>query len=163
MPRRPVLALALLSALTGCVGAPPKGPLVEYHAGLTPITRPAPRPATYVLTATDQDRGPVQIAEHQVGEGQRIGFRREEDGSVVAVMPTGTLPLPPGAYAWEMVPGSVVVRPWRDEVREHVRADFRETVEAAGYALLIGLIAAVVIGFSVAYGIGQANSNSARR
>jgi hypothetical protein len=163
MARRPQFALAFLSALAGCAGPQPKGPLVELRDGITPITRPAPREATYALIATDQPHGPVRIAEHQVGEGQRIGFRREEDRSVVAVTPTSALPISPGAYVWEMVPGSEVVHPMRERVREHIQADIRETTKATKTALLIGLIAAVVIGFNVAYGIGQSNTNSARR
>ena len=158
MPRRPILALALLSALTGCVAAPPNGPLVEYHAGLTPITRPVKCPATYVLTAADQYRGPVPLAEHHVAKGERIGFRREDDGSLVAVAPGYTLPLPPGAYTWEVVRESV------PPLRERMWCETRERGIVAGKSTLavVGVVCLLTVLFALGmvYAVAAGGSNS---
>ena len=159
MPRRVTLALALASALTGCVAAPPSGPLVEYRDGLTPITRPVKCPATYVLTATDQYRGPVPLAEHHVAKGERIGFKRQEDGSLVAVAPGYTLPLPPGAYTWEVVRASV------QPLHERLWCETRERTVQAGKTTLfvVGACCLVVVALAVlyAYAEGESNSNTA--
>jgi hypothetical protein len=153
--RRPVLALAILSALTGCIGSPPKGPLVEYRDGLTPITRRVPCDATYRLCRSDDYDAPP-LAEPHVKENQRIGFRREKDGTVVADGAGCTIELPPGAYQWEVVPESVP--PFRERFRQRIHEDVTETVEFTGHALLMGTIVVLAIALSAAYGIGKANS-----
>lgn len=155
MPRRIVLALALVSALTGCVVAPPTGPLVEYRDGLTPITRPVKCPATYVLCA---DRsGATPLAEHHVTKGERIGFRREEDGSVSAVAPGYTLALPPGAYRWDVVRESVAPWPAR------AWCETRQRAVTAGNATLVAVgslcVVALVVGFLVLYARVEGGSN----
>lgn len=142
MLRRPLLALALLPALTGCVAAPPTGPLVEYHAGEPPITRPVKCPATYVLTTTDQPTGRPPLSAHRVMKGEWLGFRSAEDGSVVAVAPGYMLPLPPGAYRWEVVRGSAA--PWRERFWSETR---ERTAPAVGTATLaVEVCCALVVG-----------------
>lgn len=155
MFRRVVLALALLSALTGCIGSPPAGPLVEYRDGLTPITRRVPCDATYRLCRSDAADAPP-LAEPRVRENDRIGFRREKDGSVVGDAAGCTIELPPGAYRWEVVPESVA--PWRERFRRHVRQDVTETAVFTGRAIVIGSLVVLFIALSAAYGIGKANS-----
>jgi hypothetical protein len=155
MPRRFVVALALVSALTGCIGSPPNGPLVEYRDGLTPITRRVPCDATYRLCRSD-DPNAAPLAEPYVKEGQRVGFRREKDGSVIGDAAGCTVELPPGAYRWEVVPESVP--PLRDRVRQRVREDVLETAAFTGNALLLGGIVLLAIALSTAYGMGKANS-----
>ena len=148
MVRRPTLALALLSALTGCVSAPPNGPLVEYRHGLTPTTRPVECAATYALVPQDGTGSPV--VRHRAARGERLGFRREADGSLVAVAPGYTCPLPPGAYAWEAV--RATVPPWRERLWSALRggagtaARLTETalVAVAAAAILCGLLALAV-------------------
>lgn len=158
MFHRRVFPLALLAALTGCAGAPRSGPLVEYREGITPITRPVPRTASYVL-----HDGTDALAHLNADRGTRVGFRREPDGSVTAVGPDGfAQPLAPGAYTWTLIPGSVREVPWRERAREYVKLDVRETVEATKNALLMTLLILAVLAFSVAYGMGQANTNRAR-
>lgn len=158
MPRRFVMALALVSALTGCVGSPPDGPLVECRAGLTPITRPVQCPATYVLQPVDPPGAP--LAEHHVAKGERIGFRREDDGSVSAVAPGYTIALPPGAYAWAVVPASVP--PFRErllcETRERALAAGRATaITAAGAGLL-----ALGLGLTLLYAYAKSEGGNGR-
>ena len=155
MFRRTVLALALVSAATGCIGSPPKGPLVEYRDGLTPITRRVPCDATYRLCRSD-DPGAPPLVEGHVKEGDRVGFRREKDGSVVVDHAGCVTALPPGAYRWECVPESVA--PWRERFRERVRVDVKETKDSVCYALFVGSLLALFLALSVAYGIGKANA-----
>jgi hypothetical protein len=138
MYRRSVLGLALLSALTGCVVHPPKGAFVEYRDGLTPVTCPVKCEATYALRSTDHPEAQPLTA-HHVEPGERLGFRREADGSVSAVAPGHVLPLAPGAYRWEVVPGTVPS--WRKRLTTEVSpqipaALFLAGVTAACLALL---------------------------
>jgi hypothetical protein len=163
VPHRPLLALALVSALTGCVAAPPAGPLVEYRDGLTPITRPVKCPATYVLRADPP--GAVPLAEHHVAEGERIGFRREEDGSVSAVAPGYTIALAPGAYSWVVVRGSVPS--WRErfwcETRKRADAAGRTTVLVVGTVALLTTLLALGLLYAWAEGNGSNSLGYKRR
>src|SRR5829696_1862416 len=107
MFRRLILPLAYVSALTGCVAAPPKGAFVEYRDGQTPVTKPIKYEATYALSAADQPSGTLPLTSHQLAKGERIGFCRGADGTMYAVAPGYSIALPPGgAYSWEVVPGS---------------------------------------------------------
>jgi hypothetical protein len=105
--RRPLLALALLAVLAGCVSSPPDGPLVEYHPGLPPVSRKVTCEADYTLVARDAAAVQGPFGAHHLRKGDRVGFRCEADGSVTALAPGYTLALPPGAYAWEVIPESV--------------------------------------------------------
>jgi hypothetical protein len=158
MLRRVVLALALVSALTGCIGSPPKGALVEYRDGLTPITRRVPCDATYRLCRADDPDAPP-LVEPRARENDRIGFRRAKDGSVVGDAAGCTIELPPGAYRWEVVPESVP--PWRERFRQRVDEDVTETTEFTRSAILIGSLVVLATALLVAY--GMANSNSGIR
>ena len=153
--RRPLLALALFGALTGCVSPPPDGPLVEYRPGLPPVTREVTCEADYALVAKDAAAAPGPFGAHHLRKGERVGFRCEADGSLTAVAPGYTLTLPPGAYAWEVVPGSVP--PLRER---QVRAS-REALLTAAKVTGIGLlIAAAALGvLVVVFVVALANSN----
>lgn len=155
MFRRVVLALALVSALTGCIGSPPTGPLVEYRDGLTPITRRVPCDATYRLCRSDDPTAPSLI-EPYIKENDRIGFRREKDGTVVGDAAGCTIELPPGAYRWEVVPESVA--PFRERFRQRVHEDVTETAEFTRNAIIIGGIVVLALALSLAYAIGKSNS-----
>jgi hypothetical protein len=107
------LFLALVTALVGCTAPPkhaapppppPTGVLVEYHEGGLPEVRPAAGNATYALHAVNQTGA---IATCRPKAGEMIGFSLEGDGSLWSVAPKQALPLAPGAYVWEVVPGSV--------------------------------------------------------
>jgi hypothetical protein len=135
MFRRSITALALVSALTGCVAAPPKGPLVEYRDGITPVTRPVKCEATYALRSADR---PDPLTAHHVERGERLGFRREADGSVTAVAPGHLLPLAPGAYTWEVVPGSVA--PWRTRFGAEVSPAVLGALFLAGVTAAFGAL-----------------------
>ena len=145
MRRRPTLALALVSALTGCVSAPPDGPLVEFRDGLTPVTRPVECEGTYSLVAVGSSR---PVVEHRAVKGERLGFRREPDGSVVAVAPGYTFPLDPGAYVWAVTPGSV--KPYRERLLCETRDRALTAAKWAGIAVLavvaaMGVLAILVV------------------
>ena len=141
MRRRTVFALALLSSLTGCVRPPPTGPFVECRDGLPPVTRPVTCEANYVLVAKDAAAPPGPFGEHHIHKGEQIGFRRAADGSLTAVAPGYTLPLPPGTYAWEVVPGSV------PSMRERQLCATREhALKAARVTGVVALVALAVMG-----------------
>ena len=148
MTRRPMFALALLSALTGCASPPPTGPFVECRDGLPPVTRPVTCEANYVLVAKDAAAAPGPFGEHHIHKGEQIGFRREADGSLTAVAPGYTLPLPPGAYSWEVVQSSVPSlreRQWC-ETRAHMLTAAKVTGIVALVTLAVmGVLLVVII------------------
>ncbi len=150
MSRRPLLALALVSAVTGCVSAPPDGPFVEYRAGLTPITRPVKCPGTYALHADGQ---PAPLLTRDAVEGERIGFKREADSSVTAIAPEQELALPPGEYAWELVPGTTP--PWRDRFRAKAGAKVGSAAQQTASAVVIGSGVAALIALKFLYAYAQ--------
>lgn len=137
--RRPLLALALLSALTGCAGRPPSGPLAEYRPGLQPTTVPVTCAANYVLVAKDAATPPAPPGEHHLRRGDRVGFRLGPDGSLTAVAPGYMLALPPGSYAWEAAPASIPSPRERQlcEAREH----FLRAAKVAGVVTVTALAA----------------------
>jgi hypothetical protein len=136
MFRRSALPLALVSALTGCSTAP-VGPFVEYHDGLEPVTREVTREATYALHSADDPE--VPLTEHHIVRGEWIGFRSEPDSSVSAVGPGSVLALNPGAYSWDMVPGTA--QTWH----ERVWHDTRDPLHAAGVGTVDLIVGVCVI------------------
>lgn len=154
-PRRPLLALALASALTGCVGAPPNGPLAEYRPGSPPVTGKVTCEADYALVARDPAGAAGPFGAHRLKKGERVGFRPEADGTVTAVAPGYTLALPPGSYAWEVVPGSVpsARERWLCETRGHALTAAKVTgIVFIGAAAVVGVLAVVIV-------VALANSN----
>ena len=82
-------------------------------------------------------------------KGERVGFRREPDGSVTAIAPGDKLALPPGAYAWEVVRSSVP--PWRERFWCELRDRGIEAERATGVALLCTAVVVAVVGGVVLY------------
>lgn len=105
--RRPLLALALASTLTGCVSTVPCGPIAEYRPGSPAASRKVTCNANYTLVSQDENGPRGTFGDHQLRRGQRVGFRPEADGSVTAIAPDYVQTLPPGSYAWVVVPGTV--------------------------------------------------------
>jgi len=141
--RRPILALALVSALTGCVSAPPSGPIVEYRSGSPSVNGKVPFDAKYTLV-THEENGPrSSFGEHCLQKGQQLGFRSEPDGSVTAIAPGFTRLLPPGSYAWEAVASSVPSKRdrWVCETRRHIFTAFKIT----GVVVAVAAVAFVVL------------------
>lgn len=156
---RPTLALALLSALMGCVGPAPTGTFVECRDGLAPTTRKVTCEANYALVAKGTPAVTGSFGEHHLKKGECIGFRRAPDGSMVAVAPGHTLALPPGAYAWEVVPGSVPsqnARVW-NEVRECSLVAAKVTAVVVGVVCvcLVAFVLLLVIAVSSHKGFGR--------
>ncbi len=140
--RRPLLALALASALTGCVSAPPAGPVAEYRTGSPAATAKVACDANYAIVARDENgpRGP--LGERHVRKGECVGFRPESDGSVTAIAPGYTLSLPSGSYAWEAVPGSLPTE--REQRMCETRSHALRAAKVVGIVLVgIGLVLAI--------------------
>ena len=112
--------------------------------------------ANYVLVTKDSHSAIGQIAEHHIVKGERVGFRREEDGTVTAIAPGYKLTLPPGVYAWEVVRSSVP--PWR----ERFWCETREWGLATGETTLIvvGVCCVVVVALALFYAYSQGDSDS---
>lgn len=145
----------MVSALAGCVSPPPQGTFVEYRADRAPDTRKVTCEATYELVAQDPAK-PEPIVRHHAVRGERLGFRREADGSATAVAPGYTFPLPPGAYSWEVVQSSV------PSARERFWCEAREhSLRAAKVTGIVALVgAAIVLVLCVVFIILITSSNS---
>jgi hypothetical protein len=133
----------MLMALAGCVSAPPSGSFVEYRDGLTPTTRTVQCEANYELVARDATAAPGPFGEHHIRKGGEVGFRREADGTLTAVAPGYRLPLPPGAYSWEIVRYSVPSTRERNwcEARQHLKT----AGKVAGMTFLVGCTTLLVL------------------
>ncbi len=145
--RRPLLALALISALTGCVSAPPAGPIAEYRPGSPAVTGKVTCDAKYALVARDENKPRDGLGEHHLQKGDRVGFRPETDGSVTALTPGYALLLPSGSYAWEAVPGSVseAREQWLRDTRRHALTAAKEAgIVLISLGVLVGVIVFVI-------------------
>jgi hypothetical protein len=103
MRRAVLLALPLLALLGGCRALVRDAVAVEYHPGATPTTTVATCDATYTLYAPEPTPL-VGYAEWDVTEGTTVGYRREPDGSVVAVAGELTTPIPECRSVWRFTP-----------------------------------------------------------
>jgi hypothetical protein len=92
-----LLVLSLLSLVGGCKALSRDREAVEYRPGTLPTTVVADRDATYKLCADEPDPGRPVV---DVTKGERVGFRREPDGSLVAVAGTRTTPVPDVRHVW---------------------------------------------------------------
>ncbi len=143
MLRFPLPALAMILVLAGCAGTPPNGPLVEYRNGQTATTRRVKCEADYTLVARDASAAPGPFGNHHIRKGEVVGFRKEADGSLTAVAPGYTLPLPPGSYTWEVVPDSVP--PMRDRQSAETRQILWTATKVAGMTFLVGCTTLLVL------------------
>jgi hypothetical protein len=101
MFHRLILLFVLLSLLSGCRALVRDAEMVEYRPGAPPTTVVADCDAEYRLFAPEkhETRMPVDVA-----KGEAVGFRREPDGSLVAVAGKETTPIPEGRYVWQYTP-----------------------------------------------------------
>jgi hypothetical protein len=96
MPRAAWLVL-LLPIAFGCKSLWRETEAVGYQPGTLPTTVVADRDATYRLCADEPDVGRPTV---DVTKGERVGFRREPDGSLVAVAGTQATPIPDVHHVW---------------------------------------------------------------
>lgn len=148
MPRRAALLVLVTATAVGDCANPHAGhPVAEMRPGITPITSEVRYGATYALHRTDEP-GEALYTTHLV-RGERVGFRREADRSVVAVASGQTLPLGEGTFAWVMAEGSVPT--WRERAGQ----DCRDVAVGVGTGLAAaGIVLACVAG-AVVYGLAQ--------
>ena len=79
-----LLVLPLLCLIGGCQSLTQDAVAVEYRPGTNPTTIAGKCYATYTLHSIEPD---VQFAPTtiELGKGAMVGFRREPDGSLVAI------------------------------------------------------------------------------
>jgi hypothetical protein len=142
--RRPVLALAFASALTGCVSTVPKGPIAEYRPGSPSVSGKATCDASYTLVSQDENGLRGTFGDHRLRRGERVGFRPEADGSVTAIAPDYVHSLPSGSYAWVAVPGKI------PSASERLLCDARRNAfNAAKVAAIVVVGSLAFIGFMI--------------
>jgi hypothetical protein len=106
MFRRAVaLLLPLLCLACGCKALVRDAETVEYRPGPTLSTTVASCDAEYTLSAPEKRETRLSV---DVAKGERVGFQREPDGSLVAVAGKETMRIEPGAhYVWLCTPKPV--------------------------------------------------------
>jgi hypothetical protein len=100
-------ALCLLMSLPlmcGCKASMKHVEAVEYRPGTEPRVIPSKYDAEYSLYEPDVGRGQPGF---EAAKGEPVGFRREPDGSLVAVVGKETKPIPEGRYVWKYKPKPV--------------------------------------------------------
>ncbi|MBN9118330.1 MAG: hypothetical protein J0I06_04070 [Planctomycetes bacterium] len=106
--RAAFLLLSLLSPLGGCRALVREGEAIAYRPGTVPATATAKCDATYTLDAvnpntnTKYGRDTVDIP-----KGATVGFRREPDGSLVALAGEKVVTIPDEPAAWRYTPAPV--------------------------------------------------------
>ena len=148
MRRVVLLALAFSIATGGCAHPHARKPAAEFRAGRAPTTRPVCHEASYALMRIDGPGEPLATA--RVLRDECIGFRREADGSVVAVAGNKTFPLPDGEFAWVLMSGTEP--PWR----ERAGTDCKDVGAKVGGALVLGSLALGCVGLGFLYAMASA-------
>jgi hypothetical protein len=146
MRRAVLVALAFSIIASGCAHPHARKPAAELRAGREPTTRPVRHDATYALTRIGGVGEPLATA--RVLRDECVGFRREADGSVVAVAGNKSYPMPDGEFAWVLVPGTGPT--WR----ERAGADCKDAAAKCGGALILGGLALGMMGLGFLYGMG---------
>jgi uncharacterized protein YceK len=138
--RTVLLALLILALLSGCRSLRDDREAVEYHPGRPATTVVADRDATYRLCAHVPDPGRPTV---EVTNGEVVGFRREPDGSLVAIAGTQTTPVPDIYHVW--VSSSWPVTRWErfaDSTREGCK---KATVTVVGVVCLPAAVLLMIL------------------
>lgn len=142
-----LLTLSMLIVLNGCANPHANRPAAEIRPDIAPITSEVKYEATYALYRTD---GPgVPLHSTRLTRGERVGFRRQSDSSVVAVAGGHTLPLGDGTFAWLLVENSSPN--WRVRAAQ----DGQRVAGKLGSGILLGVLAAVFVAGGVLYGMAE--------
>ena len=147
MRRAVLLALAVSIAASGCAHPHARKPAAEFRAGRAPATRPVRHEASYALTRVDGTGEPLATA--RVLRDECVGFRREADGTVLAVAGNKTFPLPDGEFAWVLVAGTEPT--WR----ERAGTDWKDAAAKCGGAVILGGLALGLAGFGLLHGMAM--------
>jgi hypothetical protein len=128
-----LLALPLLHLVGGCHSLARDIVAIEYQPGTAPTTIAAKCDAVYRLSAPEKREGRPG---YQVAKGETVGFRREPDGSLVAVAAGHTLALEETRYVWVWEYTPKPTTPWeRFLVKTRDRGE--KAAETAVYVLFL--------------------------
>jgi hypothetical protein len=104
-----MLSAASLTILNGCTTPSIRNPVPETQQSscesqkeIKPTISKLTEPATYVLRSFDHDDA-APLATIHLSTGDRLGFKREKDGSLLAVAGKQTFPVPEGTSGWVVV------------------------------------------------------------
>jgi hypothetical protein len=97
MQRTTLLALPLFILIVDCQSSVKDVVAIEYHPEITPTTTTAKCDATFSLTAPEPTKTLLTI---ELKEGATIGYRKELDGSIVAIAGEQTIPIPNEWSIW---------------------------------------------------------------
>jgi hypothetical protein len=135
MLRAAALLLPLLCLACGCQSLARNVETVEYRPGPTLSTTVAECDAEYRLDAPEKCQMWMPV---DVTKGERVGFRRDPDGSLVAIAGARTTPIPPGDhYVWLCTPKPVTA--W-DRFAAKTRDTCEKAVDTTVNYLLLPLI-----------------------
>ncbi len=101
-------AFLVLLPLGGCKALVREGEAITYQPGTPPTTTVAKCDATYSLDAKHPDTNTKYgWGTFDVLKGATVGFRREPDGSLVAIAGEQIAPIPDERAAWHYTPTPV--------------------------------------------------------
>lgn len=101
--RRAVLALTLPPLLGGCLALVHDAEAIAYRPGTTPTTTVAKCDATFSLSASQADER-AELPVIELPKGATVGYRRETDGSLVAVAGERAIPILNDNAVWRYTP-----------------------------------------------------------
>lgn len=147
-----LLSLAALTALNGCANPAFHKPALqsnqstsEPHAEVAPTISVVHDSGTYALkNLGDDDAAP--LATVHLHRGDRIGFRRGCDHSLVAVAGQEIFPVPDGTFGWIMVESSQANS--RHQANEQTTEVLDQTKRIIWITCgIIGVCGIIVLGF----------------
>ena len=144
MPRLSIpVALCILSATSGCKALEREGHVVGYHPDLPPRAEAAPYDATYTLYTPDPEAR-LAYATIELRKGMTVGFRREPDGSLVAIAGEQVTPIPDARALWCHTPTP------RSQI-DRFAVETRDTCESVASAIVLTpfLVFAIISGDEV--------------
>ena len=103
MRRAPLFAIATLPLWCGCRSLERDVVAIEYHPGSSPATGVTHCNATYRLTSPEPNVG-LEYATIELPKGSTVGFRRQLDGTMVAVAGDKTTPITDCHSVWRYTP-----------------------------------------------------------
>ncbi|QJW93495.1 hypothetical protein FTUN_1001 [Frigoriglobus tundricola] len=131
-----LLTLPLVCLVGGCQALTREAVAVEYRPGASPTAIEAQCAATYTLHSIkpDSQLNPTTI---ELEKGATVGFRREPDGSLVAIAGWQTSPIAESQHVWRYTP--VPVTRW-DRFVVGTRHTCEKAAEAATMAIVLPLL-----------------------
>jgi hypothetical protein len=152
MRQKVLLAIAVLIPVFGCENPfvhksywKEQLPPAQSHPDVTPSVTTVPETATYCLKSFDQ-LDSIPIANVRLHRGEKVGFRRESDNTLVAIAGKQTFSVPAeGTFGWVVIDRPTPGLHERNEQVTEVLDDTQKIIiVTAGIVILCGVSAFLI-------------------